>query len=127
MTDYHQTAANALAKCAAYDPWFPQPNRATVEAWAEQIAEYRLDEADVLEGVKLAYRDNGSGFRPLPADIVQKARQVRRERAERESDDERRAREDHRDAALDRRALGQITARAGRHVGKSLSEALGDV
>ena len=37
MTDYHQTAALALAKCAAYDPWFPQPNRATVESWAEQI------------------------------------------------------------------------------------------
>lgn len=124
MSDYHQTAANALAKCAAYDPWFPQPNRATVEAWAEQIAEYRLDEGDVLEGVKLAYRDNGSGFRPLPADIVQKARQIRRDRTERETDAERRAREDRRDAELDRRALAGITSRAGQQaIGKSVSDA----
>lgn len=103
MSDYHQTAARALAKCAAYDPWFPQPNRATVEAWAEQIAEYQLDEPDVLEGVKLAYRDNGSGFRPLPRDIVQAARQWRRERTERESTGEREGREDRRDAELEAR------------------------
>lgn len=103
MTDYHQTAAHALAKCAAYDPWFPQPNRATVEAWAEQIAEYQLHEDDVLEGVKIAYRDNGSGFRPLPKDIVQSARQIRRDRAERETTEERETREDQRDIALDNR------------------------
>lgn len=100
MSDYHQTAALALAKCAAHDPWFPQPNRATVDAWAEQIGEYKLDTADVLEGVKLAYRDNGSGFRPLPFDIVQRARSVRRERAERESTAQREAREDARDELL---------------------------
>ncbi|MBZ4513805.1 hypothetical protein [Mycobacterium avium] len=112
MSDYHQTAARALAKCAAYDPWFPQPNRATVEAWAEQIAEYQLDEADVLDGVKMAYRDNGSGFRPLPRDIVQAARQVRRERAERESDAELRAREDRRDAALEARIAALANSKA---------------
>lgn len=95
--DFHQTAALALAKCAAHDPWFPQPNRATVDAWADQIGEYQLGQADVLEGVKLAYRDNGSGFRPLPADIVQRARSVRRDRAERESTAQREAREDARD------------------------------
>lgn len=100
MNDHHQTAANALAKCAAYDPWFPQPNRATVEAWAEQIAEYQLDEADVLAGVKVAYRDNGAGFRPLPRDIVQAARAIRRDRAEREDDAAREARQDQHDAEL---------------------------
>lgn len=124
MSDYRQTAARALALCAAHDPWFPQANRATVEAWADQIAEYRLDERDVLQGVRVAYRDNGSGFRPLPADIVQKARQVRRDRTERETDAERRAREDRRDAELDRRALAQITSRAGSPaLGKGLADA----
>lgn len=111
--DYRQTAARALAKCAAYDPWFPQPNRATVEAWAEQIAEYRLADSDVLDGVKIAYRDNGSGFRPLPKDIIQVARQCRRERCERESESERRAREDRRDIALESRnqaRLAQVIA-----------------
>ncbi len=99
-TDYRQTAALALAKCAAYDPWFPKPNQATVEAWAEAIAEYQLDTADILEGVKLAYRDNGAGFKPLPRDIVQAARQIRRERAERETTAERLERE----AAIDAKA-----------------------
>ncbi|AXN50969.1 hypothetical protein MMRN_38740 [Mycobacterium marinum] len=108
-TDYRQTAARALAKCAAYDPWFPQPNRATVEAWAEQIAEYRLADTDVLEGVKIAYRDNGSGFRPLPKDIIQAARQCRRERCERESEFDRRAREDRRDIALESRNQARLT------------------
>lgn len=112
MSDYHQTAARALAKCAAYDPWFPQPNRATVQAWAEQIAEYQLDEPDVLDGVKIAYRDNGSGFRPLPRDIVQAARQIRRERAERETSAERQAREDRRDAQLEQRIAALAASKA---------------
>lgn len=80
--DYRQIAAKALAKCAANDPWFPQPNRATVLAWAEQIAIYRLAEADVLAGVTIAYRDHGAGFRPLPRDIVQAAVAIRRDRPE---------------------------------------------
>lgn len=112
MSDYHQTAARALAKCAAYDPWFPQPNRATVEAWAEQIAEYKLSDADVLEGVKIAYRDNGSGFRPLPRDIVQAARAIRRDRAEQEPTAEREAREDRRDAALEARIAALAASKA---------------
>lgn len=80
MSDYHQTAAQALAKCAAYDPWFPQPNRATVDAWAEQIARYQLGRDDVLEGVAKMYADNASGFRPLPKDLTDAARSIRRDR-----------------------------------------------
>jgi hypothetical protein len=123
--DYQQTAARALAKCAACDPYFPQPNRATVQAWAEQIAIYDLDEADVLEGVRLAYRDNGSGFRPLPRDIVQAAVAVRRDRTDRESTAERQAREDRRDAALEARRLAALTAGA-RTIGKALDAEDGD-
>lgn len=104
MNDYHQTAALALAKCAAYDPWFPKASLATVEAWAEAIAEYNLDTADVLEGVKLAYRDNGAGFKPLPRDIVQAARNIRRDRTERESLEQRQIRE----AAIDAKAAGRV-------------------
>lgn len=112
MTDHRQTAALALAKCAAYDPWFPKASQATVDAWAEAIAEYHLDRDDVLDGVKLAYRDNGSGFRPLPHDIVQAGRQVRRDRTERESTAERKAREDRRDAALEAR-ISALAAQKG--------------
>lgn len=103
MTDYRQTAALALAKCAAYDPWFPKPNQATVEAWSEAIAEYQLDTTDILDGVKIAYRDNGNGFKPLPRDIVQAARQIRRERAERETTAQRQDRENAIDAKAEHR------------------------
>lgn len=121
MTDHHQTAARTLAKCAAYDPWFPQPNRATVDAWAEQISEYELDESFVLEGVRMAYRDNGAGFRPLPRDIVQAARVIRRERAERESTDERQKREDRHDAELaHRNRLGSMITAVAKS--KSISD-----
>lgn len=106
----HEIAANALAKCAAYDPWFPQPNRATVEAWAEQIAHWKLDAADVLKGVAKMYADNGSGFRPLPKDLIDAARAIRRERTESESPAEREAREDARDLALERRNQGRLNA-----------------
>lgn len=119
MNDYNQTAALALAKCAGNDPWFPQPNRATVEAWAEQIAVYDLETADVLEAVALAYRDNGSGFRPLPHDIVQRARDVRRDRTQRESRAEREAREDRQDAALEQRNCARMQ-QVARGFGKAI-------
>jgi hypothetical protein len=118
MIDYQQVAALALAKCAAYDPWFPKASQATVDAWAEAIEEYRLELPDVLAGVKLAYRDNGSGFRPLPKDIVQSARSIRRERTERESTEERHAREARNDA----KALDEITRHTGRSVGRGIEE-----
>ncbi len=102
-TDHHQTAALALAKCAAYDPWFPKASQAIVDSWAEQIERYQLAWADVLAGVTKMYSDNGSGFRPLPKDLTDAARAVRRDRTERESDAERRAREDARDAQLENR------------------------
>lgn len=86
MNDYKQIAALALAKCAAYDPWFPKASQATVDAWAEAISEYELALPDVLAGVKLAYRENGSGFKPLPKDIVQAARAARKDRRERNPD-----------------------------------------
>ncbi|ACI12579.1 hypothetical protein SEA_RIALTO_82 [Mycobacterium phage Rialto] len=111
MSDSYQIAANALAKCAAYDPWFPQPNRATVEAWAEQIELWKFNQADVLAGVTKMYSDHGSGFRPLPKDLVDAARAIRRDRCERETSAEREAREDARDAELERRlaaAVGRV-------------------
>jgi hypothetical protein len=103
MTDYHQIAALALAKCAAYDPWFPKASQAIVDSWSEQIERYEIGKDDALAGVAKMYADNGSGFRPLPKDLVDAARAIRRDRAERESDAARRAREDQRDAALENR------------------------
>lgn len=94
MTDYRQTAALALAKCAAYDPWFPKASQAIVDSWGEQIQRYKLELPDVLAGVAKMYSDNGSGFRPLPKDLCDAARAVRRDRTERESDEDREARQE---------------------------------
>jgi len=100
MIDYQQVAALALAKCAAYDPWFPKASQAIVDSWAEQLQRYQFELPDVLEGVTKMYSENGSGFRPLPKDLTDAARAVRRDRAERESTVERQAREDRLDDQL---------------------------
>jgi hypothetical protein len=113
MTDYHRTAALALAKCAAYDPWFPKPSQAIVDSWAEQVEKYKLEVPDVLAGVTKMYSDNGSGFRPLPKDLIDAARAVRRDRTERESDAERMAREERRDADLEARNRDRLAALVG--------------
>lgn len=110
MTDYRHTAALALAKCAAYDPWFPKASQAIVESWAEQLALYQLTLDDVLAGVAKMYSEHNSGFRPLPKDLTDAARAVRRERTERESEDERRAREDARDTRLAARLHAAVNA-----------------
>lgn len=108
--NYHQAAALALAKCAAYDPWFPKASQAIVDSWAEQIERYQLSIDDVLAGVTKMYSDNGFGFRPLPKDLTDASRAIRRDRAERESDDERRQREDRLDARF--AAVVESVARA---------------
>jgi hypothetical protein len=79
-----ETARMILAKCAAYDPWFPQPIDATVFAWAEQIALMNLSRDDLLAGVTECYRIHGSGFHPLPADVIGAARAIRQDRAMRQ-------------------------------------------
>lgn len=108
MTDmagyYRNAASQVLALCASKDPWFPKPDNESgdnplVYGWAEQFARHKLDRRDLLDGVRLAYDVHGSGFKPLPADIVGYARKVRRERSEFEGPAGRAARE----AALDSR------------------------
>lgn len=121
MNDYRDIAARALAFCAGHDPWFPQPNRATVEAWAGQIARRELGLEDVLAGVAKMYADHGDGFRPLPKDLIEASIAIRRERTERESRAEREAREDRRDAELEanQRRMAELIGGA-RVFGKSI-------
>lgn len=101
--NYPQMAALVLGKCAAYDPYLAEPSAETCLAWAEQFAIYSLELPDLMAAVTRIYRDNGSGYRPLPKDITDAARAIRGERTQRESAAERRAREDRQDAALDHR------------------------
>lgn len=123
MPNYPQIAALVLTKCAAYDPYLTEPTEETARAWAEQFELYQLGLVDLLAAVTKVYSEHGSGYRPLPKDFTDAARAIRRDRTERESDTERRAREDRRDAELDRRALAQITSRTGATtLGKALGE-----
>jgi hypothetical protein len=78
-----QNAADVLTKCAAYDPWFPHPTEAMILAWAEQLALTNLSRADQLAGITDCYRTHGSGFKPLPADIIGAARRLRQDRYDR--------------------------------------------
>ena len=94
-------ARATLAKCSGNDPWFPKPSESVVLAWAEHIERHRLDWPCMSEAVTLAYEQNGAGFRPLPKDVIEFARKVRRERAERETAVERGAREDRMDRRLE--------------------------
>jgi hypothetical protein len=72
-------AAAVLAKCASKDPFFPKPSAALALGWGEEFACWNLTTEQLIAGVTRAYRDNGAGFRPLPKDIVDAARTVRRE------------------------------------------------
>lgn len=96
--NYPQMAALVLAKCAAYDPYLTAPTKETCLAWAEQFELYGLDLDDLTKAVTKVYSEHGSGYRPLPKDITDAARAIRKERAERESSAHREAREDRLDA-----------------------------
>lgn len=111
--NYPQLAAVVYAKCAAYDPYLAEPSAETCMAWAEQFQLHGLEIGDLLAGVTRIYSEHGSGYRPLPKDITDAARAIRRDRTERETDAKRRAREDARDAELDRRTLAEIARRTG--------------
>ena len=80
--DYESVARAVLAKCAASDPWFPNPSTSTVYAWAEHFRSNQLSREDCLEGVRLFYQDPGHDKVKI-GDIVAKAREVRRDRAQR--------------------------------------------
>lgn len=102
-----------LAKCAANDPWFPHPAEATILAWADQFVIAKLPLDDLLAAVTQVYATNGGGYKPLPADIVRAARAIRADRMQRETDEQRRAREDHLDARIEKRAAEIAAIPAG--------------
>lgn len=84
MTGVSEKALNAarlvLAKCSAIDPWFPQPSESTMLGWAQQFGLVNLDTQDLLDAVTSVYANATSGFKPLPADVVNAARVARQDR-----------------------------------------------
>lgn len=74
----------------------------TAEIWAELFEVYKLSKDDLVAAVKK--RARGAADAPEPAEIIAVAREIRRERAERETTEERHIRE----AAIDAKAEGRI-------------------
>ena len=78
---------------------------ATAQVWAELFSYHKLELSDLVAAVKKRAASGAAGA-PEPAEIITFAREIRRERADRETDAERRARE----ALLDAKVEGRIHA-----------------
>lgn len=87
-----------------------QATLATARVWAELFDVYKLELPDLVAAVKK--RATAHPEAPEPAEIITFAREIRRERTERESTAERQAREDRRDATLEARIRELAAAKA---------------
>lgn len=89
----------------------PEVTLATASVWADMFNAYGLTVPDLVAGVKQRAQQRPEA--PEPAEIIEAARAIRRDRTERESDDERKAREDAWDKelmALNRERLEELVA-----------------
>ncbi len=78
--DQIATASEVLAKCASFDPWFPNGGDAVTISWAEAFAGERLAREDLLAGVARMYRLAGElGVKPIPGTVIRHARAAYRE------------------------------------------------
>ncbi|MDP7721811.1 hypothetical protein [Mycobacterium sp. TY814] len=84
---------------------------ATARVWADLFSVHHLELPDLIAAVKK--RALGAADAPEPAEIIAFAREIRRDRTERESEAARRAREDQRDAALEARNRDRMAAITG--------------
>lgn len=75
-----------------------QAARAVASIWAELFSVYQLDLTDLTSAVKKRALTHVDA--PEPAEIIAFAREIRRERAERETTEERQERENRLDARL---------------------------
>jgi hypothetical protein len=78
-----------------------QATLATASVWADLFSTYKLELPDLIAAVKKRALSHPDA--PEPAEIITLAREIRRDRTERESDAERQARDDRHDAALEAR------------------------
>lgn len=79
---------DGLTKIGAYDYQFPRPSKIVVEAWLEHFEQYpALTRDDLLEAIKVYYRKPDVSP-PKPADVSHLARELRRDRNSRWTDDD---------------------------------------
>jgi hypothetical protein len=103
--NHAKTASAVYQMCAAYDAYMPELNPDTAKAWGSTFARYELAPADLFAAVQRIFAertttDRGERYRVAVADIAQMARNIRRERAERESAEQQAARLEERDRRL---------------------------
>lgn len=94
----------ALGRGRLYDDKLGGADEGRIAAWAEAAEPYQLSHEDMLAAVTAYYTDTPDGRTMQVADLIRHARAIRRERAERESDRMRDARQ------------AQIDARVAEHV-----------
>jgi hypothetical protein len=83
--NYSQIGAAVLAACIAYDPYSAHPSAETAKAWGRLFEKHHLSVDDLLAAVDGVYEQhgtapNGDRYKPLPKDIVDAARAIRRDR-----------------------------------------------
>lgn len=96
-----------IAKCSGFRPdKTPQPSELVLRAWHEHFTDWpHVTVEDALEAVKVYHREPHERM-IQPADISRVAREIRRDKSERETESERRAREE----LLDGKAEGRREA-----------------
>lgn len=100
-----QAAALVLAKIKTKDVTAANPDEAMAISWAESFAHHGLEFSDLMAGVHNWFADpTRPRDRVLPADIIRMARDVRRDRIERDPA-AKRAIEDRIDAKVERHEL----------------------
>lgn len=111
--NYAQIAAVVYQACNAYDPYLPPLSEELARAWGKQFEKFKLSADLLLRGVDRVYEEHGSGYRPLPKDISDAARAIRRDEDARSGPTaEYEALCDAK--AGDREALARITSRTGQ-------------
>jgi hypothetical protein len=81
--NYQQIAAAVYQRCNHFDPYLPPLSPDLARAWGALFEKHRHSEADLLAGVETVYDEHGSGYRPLPADIIAATRRIRQDRYDR--------------------------------------------
>lgn len=77
--NYSQIAAAVYQACNAFDPYMPPLSIEMANAWGRTFKKHQLTLEQLVKGVDRVYEEHGSGYRPLPKDIVDAARTIRRE------------------------------------------------
>lgn len=106
-----RNVAEAMQLAQLLDDRTAHADKARIAAWAEEVEPFRLDRSDLLDAVRMFYadpRDRAIGV----GDLIGAARAIRRDRTERESDFQRKAREEALDSRVAEAIDGVIEATA---------------